>query len=148
VAAAVALAPAWIAARDVASALSVWHSQLGTAYADLRQASALNPVTDEPYVVAGTIAERRLDWPRARRQFELALGRTDENWYSHMELGLALAKLGNARAARGELERAHVLDPRESVVTEALAELSAHRPIDVRLLDREIIARTPPAAAR
>jgi len=148
VAAAVVLAPSWIAARDIASALAVWHTQLSTAYADLHQAAALNPVTDEPYVVAGTIAERRLDWPRARRQFQLALDRVDENWYSHMELGIALAKLGDDAGARRQLDRAHLLDPRETLVTEALGDLAAHRPINPRALDREIIARTPPAAAR
>jgi O-antigen ligase len=148
VAAAAILGASWLAARDIAVALSTWRADLPAAYADLQQASALNKLSDEPYVVAGTLAERRSDWSRAERQFELAIGRNDQNWYSHLELGVALANQGKSAAAVRELQRARALDPAESLIADSLVAARAGRHIDARSLDREIIARTPAGAAR
>ena len=148
IAAAAILGASWLAARDVAVALSNWRSDLPAAYADLRQASSLNKLSDEPYVVAGTLAERHNDWRLAQQQFERALGRNADNWYSHLELGVALANQGDAAGARRELEQAHTLDPGESLITDSLAAVRAGHRVDARSLDREIIARTPAGAAR
>jgi Flp pilus assembly protein TadD len=98
--------------------------------------------------VAGTLAERQSDWGRAARQFELAIGRNDQNWYSHLELAVALANQGKPAAAVRELQRASALDPGESLITDSLSAVRAGRRIDARLLDREIIARTPADVAR
>ena len=148
VAAAAILGASWLAAREIAVALSSWRSDLPAAYADLRQASSLNRLSDEPYVVAGTLAERHSDWPLAERQFELAIGRNGENWYSHLELGVALANQGHVSTAMRELQRAQALDPAETLITDSLAAVRAGRHVDARSLDREIIARTPAGAAR
>jgi O-Antigen ligase len=148
VAAAAILGASWLAARDVAVALSTWRSDLPAAYADLRQASSLNAFSDQPYVVAGTLAERQSDWGRAARQFELAIGRNDQNWYSHLELAVALANQGKPAAAVRELQRASAFDPGESLIADSLSAVRAGRRIDARLLDREIIARTPADVAR
>ncbi len=148
IAAAATLGTSWLAARDIAVALSNWRSDLPAAYADLRQASSLNRLSDEPYVVAGTLAERHKDWRLAQQQFEQALGRNGGNWYSHLELGVALANQGDATGARRELERAHLLDPGESLITDSLAAVRSGHRVDARSLDREIIARTPAGAAR
>ena len=148
IAAAAILGTSWLAARDTAVALSNWRSDLPAAYADLRQASSLNWLSDEPYVVAGTLAERHKDWRLAQQQFERALGRNGGNWYSHLELGVALANQGDSTGARRELERAHVLDPGESLIIDSLAAVRAGHRVDARSLDREIIARTPAGAAR
>jgi tetratricopeptide (TPR) repeat protein len=142
------LGSGWLAARDVAVALSGWRTDLPAAYANLRQAASLNRLTDEPYVVAGTLAERHGDWPLAERQFRLALRRDDRNWYSHLELAVALSNQRRFPEAERELLRAHELDPLESLITDAIAEVRAGRHIDARSLDREIIARTPAGAAR
>ncbi|HST15271.1 MAG TPA: O-antigen ligase family protein [Gaiellaceae bacterium] len=148
IAAAAILTTSWLAARDIAVALSNWRSDLPAAYADLRQASSLNRLSDEPYVVAGTLAERHKDWGLARQQFEQALGRNGDNWYSHLELGVALANQGDATGAHRELQQAHVLDPGESLITDSLAAVRDGRRVDARSLDQEIIARTPAGAAR
>jgi tetratricopeptide (TPR) repeat protein len=148
VAAAAILGMSWLAARDIAVALSSWRSDLPAAYADLRQASSLNRLSDEPYVVAGTLAERHKDWRLAEQQFRLAVSRNGDNWYSHLELGVALANQGDPSGARRELERAHALDPAESLITDSLAAVRAGQHVDARSLDREIIARTPAGAAR
>ncbi|MGN6798398.1 MAG: O-antigen ligase family protein [Gaiellaceae bacterium] len=148
VAAAAILGMSWIAARDIAVALSSWRSDLPAAYADLRQASSLNMLSDEPYVVAGTLAERHKDWRLAEQQFRRAVSRNSDNWYSHLELGVALANQGDSSAARQELRRAQALDPAESLITDSLAAVRAGQHVDARSLDREIIARTPAGAAR
>lgn len=142
------LGASWLAARDVAVALSNWRADLPAAYADLRQASSFNVLSDEPYVVAGTLAERHKDWRLAEQQFRQALNRNSANWYSHLELGVALANQGDSAAARRELERAHDLDPAESLITDSLAAVRAGQRVDARSLDREIIARTPAGANR
>jgi len=147
IAAAAILGTSWIAARDTAVALSNWRSDLPAAYADLRQASSLNRLSDEPYVVAGTLAERHEDWRLAQQQFERALGRNGDNWYSHLELGIALANQGDPTGARRELEQAHFLDPGESLIIDSLAAVRAGHRVDAQSLDREIIARTPAGAA-
>jgi O-Antigen ligase len=146
-AAAVILLPSWIAARDVASASSSWRSDPSGAYSKLDQAAVLNRVSDQPYLVAGTIAERRREWSAAATDFEKAIGRNDPSWYSHLELGIALAKLGRQAEALPHLERARALNPRDPLVRETLADVRAHRPVRSDLLDKEFIARTPVGAA-
>lgn len=146
-AAAILLGPAWIAARDVATALSTWHENPTRAYAELHQAARLNPLSDDPYVVAGTIAERVGAWNAVETDFRDALGRDSGNWYSHFELGVALSNRGGPQAAERELEEAHLLDPLEPLIDQALAEVRAHKRVNATTLDREIIARTPGAAS-
>ena len=147
VVAAVLLVPAWVAARDVASALSTWRADPGGADAKLRQAASLNRLADQPYIVSGTIAERRRSWAAAEDAFTKAVSRNGGNWYSHFELGIALAERGARPAALRELRRAHALDPRDTLVAETLANVRAGRPVRPGLLDREFIARTPVGAA-
>lgn len=147
VAAVVVLVPSWLAARDVARALSSWRHDPASASSLLDSASRLNPLSDEAYVVSGTIAERRRDWPAVQHAFTHALDRNEQNWYSHLELGIALAKLGDRAGAVATLERAHELDPRESLVIDVLAAVRAGRQIDVTRLDERIIGRTTVSAA-
>ncbi|HZP72246.1 MAG TPA: O-antigen ligase family protein [Gaiellaceae bacterium] len=147
IAAAVLLVPSWLAARDVASALSSWRRDPAGASSLLHDATRLNPVSDEADVVAGTIDERRRDWPAVQQAFQRALERNEQNWYSHLELGIALAKQGNKAGAIATLLRAHTLDPRESLVTDVLSSVRADRPIDVTRLDERIIGRTTVSAA-
>jgi O-Antigen ligase len=141
------LAPAWIAARDVATALSTWHTDPVRAYSELRQATRFNRLSDDAYVVAGTIAEHQGAWASVEDDFRAAIDRNPSNWYSHLELGVALANRGSAGAARAQLEQAHVLDPREELVDQALSEVKRHKRVNATVLDSEIIARTPGAAA-
>jgi hypothetical protein len=142
------LAPAWIAARDIASATASWRTDLAGAYGRLQDAASLNRLSDEPYVVAGTIAERRRDWPEVERQFARALARNPQNWYSHLELGLALSMRGDWAGAIAQLEQAQALDPREELVASTLATLRARDHVDITALDREFLIRTPLGAAR
>lgn len=139
--AAVALVPAWIAARDVALGASVWRGSPGLAYSRFHAAATLNPMSDEPYVVAGTVAERRRDWPRVASLFRHAIGRNRSNWYSHLELGVASAELGERQAALGELQTARRLDPREPSVREVLEAVREGKRVPVEDLDSQLLDR-------
>ena len=58
------------------SAARVWTTAPQTAYARLNDAARLNPLSDEPYLVAGSIALRFGDLARADHEFALALERS------------------------------------------------------------------------
>ncbi len=143
VVAVVALAPAWLAARDVAVASSSWRSDFAGAYATLDRAAELNRLSDQPYVVKGTIAERKRDWESAESAFRQALLRNRRNWYSQLELGIALAMRGDRSSAVSAIERAHELDPREGLISDTLTRLRAHKLPEPNVLDRKFVIRTP-----
>jgi hypothetical protein len=139
--AALALAPAWLAARDTSLAVARWHERPALAYTLLRRASRLNPLSDEPYLVAGTIAVRRHEWATAKGFFMSALNRHRESWYAYLEVGLADAKLGHRKAALVALRSAGRLDPKEPLVTNAETAVLHGQPLSVDALDRTLAAR-------
>jgi hypothetical protein len=141
VASLVALVPAWLAARDTALAVRVWRADPTTAYARLAHAARLNRLSDQPYVIAGTIAERRRDWPTAQNFFGRALARNDTNWYSRLEFGVATAMTGRDKAAIASLKAAQRLDPREATVRETLRAIQGRRQIAVASLDRALLEK-------
>ena len=108
----------WLSARDVALASPprVWRQQPARSYRLLDQARALDPLSDWPDLVAGTIAERRHDWPRMQVYFTRALTRNSRSWYARFELGIADSYLRERRQAIGQLEIARRLDTREKLV--------------------------------
>jgi hypothetical protein len=140
--AALLLVPAWLAARETALAVGTWRSKPTSAYAQLDNAAGLNRLSDEPYVLAGTIAERKRDWPRAAHYFTLALRRVPSNWYSQLELAVARDKDGSRASAIGPLLVAKRLDPSEEIVGNVLTEIRAGRPVDVGSLDQAMVGRT------
>jgi hypothetical protein len=140
--AAVALVPAWLAARETSLGAHEWRTETAQAFADLDSAARLNRLSDQAYVIAGTIAERRRTWQLAERYFSLALRRNRSNWYSHLERGIALAKTGRHDAALAELVEAQRLDPREPIIRIVLADLRAGRRVEVAPLDSAMLKRT------
>lgn len=144
----VALGPAWLAARDLSLGVQVWRADASRAYARLDDAARLNPLSDQPYVLAGTIAERRRDWPRAERYFSRAIARNGSNWYSHLELGIAYAMSGRRTVALSEIRTARDLDPREPIVGGVLADVRLGRAIPVGSLDKAMVERTDVSRGR
>jgi hypothetical protein len=137
----VLLVPPWLAARDTQSAADGWRADASAAYVQVDRAGRLNPLTDQPFVVGGTIAERRRDWPRARRYFERAVGRVSRNWYSQLELAIADSMLGRRQAAVAAARRATVLNPRDEVARSVRQQLEAGRRVRVADVDRALLAR-------
>jgi tetratricopeptide (TPR) repeat protein len=137
--AALSLTAPWLSQLEVQSAARVWRSAPQSAYARLRTAANLNPLSDEAYLVAGSIALRFGDLARADHEFALALGRTPGDAYAMLERG-AIASSENDRPAAVELlERAVRLDPRDPLARQALRLAREGKRVNVEQLNRSIL---------
>jgi tetratricopeptide (TPR) repeat protein len=140
-AAAASLALPWLSQLEVESAARIWTSSPQTAYARLRDAASLNPLSDEADVLAGTIALRYGELDRADREFALALARTPGDAYATLERGAIASARGERKAARALLERAVRLDPREPLTREALHVVLAGGRVNIDELNRAILRK-------
>jgi tetratricopeptide (TPR) repeat protein len=135
------LAVPWLSQLEVQSAARIWPRAPRHAYARLADAAKLNPLSDEAYVVAGSIALRFGDLARADREFARALARSPGDAYATLERG-AIASAGGERAqALALLERAIALAPREGLYREAAALVRRGGRIDVARLNRLILGK-------
>jgi tetratricopeptide (TPR) repeat protein len=134
------LAP-WLSARYVESASRTWRSHPAQAYQMLDRARTLNPLSDTPDLIAGTIAGRRNDYVRMKVVYARALKRDPHDWYAQFELGIAEYLTGNRSAALIDLERAGTLNPRESLIRFVLRRVRAREKIDTAALDRAFLDR-------
>jgi hypothetical protein len=138
---AASLAAPWLSQLEVQSAARVWTTAPRTAYARLHDAARLNPLGDEPYVLAGSIALRYGEVVRADHQFALALARTPGDAYATLERGAIASSRGQRATACRLLERAVRLDPREGLARQVLALVREGRSVNVRELNRLILAK-------
>ena len=138
-AAVVSLTAPWLSELQTESAARIWVRDPAQAYARLDDAARLNPLSDEPYVVAGSIALRLGELGRADHEFALALGRTPGEAYATLERGAIASSRGDRAAAVALLARAVRLNPREPLTREALALARRGRRIDVDALNRSIL---------
>ncbi len=129
----------WLSQLEVESAARVWTTAPRTAYAQLDDAARLNPLSDEAYVVAGSIALRYDELEHAEHEFTLALARVPADAYATLELGAIASTRGDRTAALGILERAARLDPRDRVTRKALREARAGRSLNLGELNRSIL---------
>lgn len=136
---AVSLALPWLSRMEVQSAARTWPTATTSAYAALRQAAALNPLSDEPYLVAGSIALRREDLQRADREFEMALQRTPGDAYATLERGAIASTQGRMGDAVVLLARASKLAPRDGLITRALMLARHGERVSVGQLNRLIL---------
>ncbi len=140
-AAAVALAAPWLSQLEVQSAAKVWTRAPQTAYSRLNDAAGLNPLSDEPYVVAGNIALRYGELERADHDFALALARTPSDAYATLERGAIASARGRHAAALALLARAVRLDPREPLTREAWERVRRGGRVDIEELNRSILLK-------
>ena len=133
------LAAPWLSQLQVQSAARVWTKAPQTAYARLNDAAQLNPLSDEAYLVAGSIALRFGDLARADHEFALALGRTPGDAYATLERGAIASTENDRRAAVKLLERAAQLDPRDPLTRQALRLASEGKRVNVEELNRSIL---------
>ena len=139
-AAAVSLAAPWLRTLEVQSAATIWTRSPSTAYARLHDAGRLDPLSDEADLVAGSIALRLSELPLAAHSFELALGRTPGDAYATLELGAIASSKGERAKAIALLARAVRLNRRDFLARQALATARAGQRVDVRALNRAILA--------
>jgi O-Antigen ligase len=139
--AAASLAAPWLSQLEVQRAARIWTRSPGAAYQRLHEAARLNPLSDEPYVIAGSIALRYGELARADHQFALALRRTPGDPYATLERGAIASQIGEHASALGLLEHAEELDPRDELVREALRAVREGRHIDIDELNRLIVLK-------
>ena len=141
VAVALSLLFPWLSARAINEALAVWRTDPDAAQLRLAQARELNPLTDRADEIAGAIASRTGDVATMRRSFQRALERDPENWYSHLELGIAHALAGDRDSALAELQTAEDLNPRDAIIDEVQALVLAGQPVSAAAVDERFLAR-------
>ena len=139
---ALSLAPPWLAEKEMERAVAEWRNDPDTAFARLERARSLNPLSDEPDMLAGAIASRVDDTRRMRSAFEGALARNSYNWYAQFELGILAASEGNRREALNRLRLAQALDPREPAIALALEQVRSGRKVSRSDYDRLFFERS------
>jgi len=140
-AATASLAAPWLSQMKVQSAARVWTRAPASAYDRLDEAARLNPLSDEAYLVAGSIALRFGDLPRADHEFSLALRRVPGDAYATLERGAIASTRGQRRAALRLLESAVRLDPRDLLTRQALLLVREGRRLSVEELNRSILLK-------
>jgi O-antigen ligase len=137
--AALSLTVPWLSQLEIESAARVWSHAPQTAYARLDDAASLNPLSDEPYLVAGSIALRFGDLPRADHEFALALARQPGDAYATLERGAIASSENEPRRALALLERAARLNPRDPLTRQALRLAREGKRVNVEELNRSIL---------
>lgn len=131
----------WLSQLQVESAAHVWPRAPGEAYDRLDDAARLNPLGDEPYLVAGSIALRFDDLARADHEFALALKRTPDDAYATLERGAIASARGDRSSALALLARAARLNPRDSLTRQVLAQVRRGERVDIDELNRSILRK-------
>jgi tetratricopeptide (TPR) repeat protein len=131
----------WLSQLQLEHAAQIWTKAPRQAYAALDDSASLNPLSDEAYLEAGSIALRFEDLARAERQFSLALGRVPGDAYATLELGAIASNSGDRAAAQRLFERTVRLDPRDQLARAALAAVRAGKKIGVDELNRAILVK-------
>ncbi len=134
-----ALGAPWLSRMEVESAARVWTASPSTAYARLDEAARLNPLSAEPDLIGGTIALRLEELGRARKQFQLAIGRAPGDAYATLELGAIASSRGEARAGLDLLRRAAQLNPRSALTQQTLAIARRGERVNIGDLNRAIL---------
>jgi Flp pilus assembly protein TadD len=137
----VSLLTPWLSQLHIQSAVRVWPTAPRHAYAELEDAASLNPLSDEAFSLAGSIALRFGDLPRARREFSRALQRDPHDVYPVLELGAISSAQGRQPSAVRLFERAARLAPRDALIREGLAYVRSGHRVKVEQLNREILRK-------
>jgi tetratricopeptide (TPR) repeat protein len=137
---ALAIAGPWQAERDIERAGAVFAQRPFEAYSRLDRAADLDPVSDRPALIEGSIALRYGDLARARAAFEDALDRNPRGQYATLELGAIASVQGDRSRALTLLQRAVALAPRDGTAREALAVVREGGTVDVAALNRRILS--------
>jgi tetratricopeptide (TPR) repeat protein len=139
--AAASLIAPWLSQRQIQSAASIWTRAPRKAYARLQDAAALNPLSDQAYLVAGSIALRYGDVSLADRRFSQALTRSPDDAYATLERGAIASSEGQQAAALRLLGRAARLQPRDMLTRRAFELARRGRPVSLSELNRSILSQ-------
>lgn len=131
----------WLSERQIQNAARIWPKAPLTAYARLNDAARLNPLSDQAYLVAGSIALRFGDVARAAHEFSLALKRVPNDAYATFELGAIASESEEHTRSVVLLERAARLNPRDPLTREALRAVRSGKTLNVAQLNRLILLK-------
>lgn len=141
VAAALSLGAPWLAERGVKQATSDWRANPTRAFDQLDLAATLNPVSDRPSLIAGSIALKLGELKRADRAFAEAVARNPRSDYAYLERGVIASVEGRTAQAVALLTHAVSLSPRDPFTASALATARSGRQIDLERLNAGILGR-------
>ncbi|HEX4436037.1 MAG TPA: O-antigen ligase family protein [Solirubrobacteraceae bacterium] len=138
---ALALAGPWLSQLQLQRAARIWPQAPASAYSRLDQAAKLDPLSEQPYLVAGSIALRRDEVSKADGYFAKALGRVPDDAYATLERGAIASGRGERAAAERLLRRAAELNPRDSLTRQALEIERRGGTVSVEGLNRAILTK-------
>ncbi|HXR28994.1 MAG TPA: O-antigen ligase family protein [Solirubrobacteraceae bacterium] len=138
---AASLTAPWLSQLEVEQAARIWTRAPRAAYARLDDAAGLNPLSDEAYLVAGSIALRYGELARADHEFSLALARTPADAYATLERGAIASMRGERAAALVLLARAAHLNPRDALAAQALDVARRGGRVNIDQLNRLILLK-------
>jgi tetratricopeptide (TPR) repeat protein len=131
----------WLSQLQLEHAARIWTKAPRQAYSALADSASLNPLSDEAYLEAGSIALRFGDLARAERQFSFALSRVPGDAYASLERGAIASTRDERKVALGFFEQAVRLDPRNPLAQQALASVRLGKTVDVDELNRAILTK-------
>lgn len=135
----IACAAPWLSAREGDRAAEQWRSDIGGAYDRLDRARALNPLSPQPDLIAGTIALHLEDQAEARRRFRAALERQPQIGYALLELGLLAAERGRRQEAIRLLTRAARQNLEDDLARVILRRVRRGRPVSSARVNQAIL---------
>ncbi len=136
---AISLTAPWLSARESDRAAKEWQSGIGNAYSRLDRARALNPLSPQPDLMAGTIALRVEDQAEAQSRFEAALERQPRVAYALLELGVIAAEQGRRQVATRLLSAALRESPRDDVARDILTDVRKGQPVSSAEVNKRIL---------
>lgn len=139
--AALSMALPWLSDTATQYAADHWREDPTAAFNRLDHAASLDPLSADPYLVAGTIALKRSDQARAKADFRQALKRQSRSAYAVLELGALASVYGDEAAALRLLTRAAALNPRDRLTRKALADVKGGRRVQIDALNDSILGR-------
>jgi tetratricopeptide (TPR) repeat protein len=144
---AVSLALPWLAERSLSKGVSVQESDPRAALDDFDRARKLNPLSEQPDLLAGTLLVSEGDLEAARAAFLRAQDRSPRDAYAALELGAIASAQGNRPYAITLLRRAVALNPRDTIALGTLRRAATGGRINVQVLN-ELLQRRGRQATR
>ena len=129
----------WSSDREVRRAGQLFATRSGEAYERLDRARVLTPLSSRPDSVAGSIAVRLGDYPRALRHFRRARERSVDDQYITLFTGALESALGEQQAAAASLRRAVELAPRDQLARDAYSVVRSGDTLDPAAVSRRIL---------
>ena len=131
----------WIAELEARRAARIWVKDPAGAFQSLDRSRDLNPLSSRADILAGAIASRKNDVRRMVSAFEDAVDRTPEDWYAHLELGMAYAALQERRNALAELAVSKRLNPGDEAIGIVRRRVAEGRHVNRNQIDRLFVER-------